>query len=212
VNTPRFLFADGAINVTGRSRLSHLVLKSANSISVSQNASLEDCILVSPKITITGQADVAGQLFADSLIVVDGEAHLSDMALVYLIGHRLNDEWTGVVRIDSRRTADACLVFHGNPSARDLTSGQTKQTGRIQIAPGGTVNGVIWAEGYLEMLGTLKGSAVVNLLYHYESPTLYLNWLIDAWLEQPENAQTHVLPLVFGQHPVLEFKKFGPGV
>jgi hypothetical protein len=209
VQQPQYLFAEGSITVKGKSHLRNLVLTSASSITVNGDTHLEDCILVSPMITLTDRAEVSGQLFADSLITVDQDAWFADMALVYLIGHRLNDEWTGLISVASTRTSDACFVFHGNSRALDATQ-QLKQTGRIHIAPVSSVNGIVWTEGYLEAFGSFRGSAVANLLYHYESPTLYLNWLVDAWLESPEKAK-RILPLMFGQDPVLEYKKIGPG-
>ena len=211
VRRPQCLFADGSITVTGQSHLQHQVLMSASSITVKQDAYLSDCILVAPCITLTDHVDVSGQLFADSLVVVEGEAKLSEMALVYLVGHPVNDEWTGMINIESNRTSEACLVFHGNMHTDANVSQQIKQTGRVRIAPTGTVNGIIWTEGYLEMLGTMNGSAAANLLYYYESPTLYLNWLVNASIGPERDNGKRVLPLIFGQRPVYEFKKIGPG-
>lgn len=205
---PQYLFADGSITVSGRSHLQNQVLVSASSITVKENTRLVDCILVSPMITVTDKAIVSGQLLADTLIVVDEDALLVDMTLAYLIGHQRNDEWTGTIKIESRQTSNACLVFHGNSRGDGFS--EPKQTGRIQIAPMSRLNGIVWTEGYLEAQGTFKGSAVANLLYHYDSPTLYLNWLVDAWLQPPDTIK-HVLPLVFGADHALEYAKIGPG-
>ena len=208
VRRPQCFFADGSITVTGQSHLQHQMLVSATSITVKEDACLSDCILVAPSITLTDQADVAGQLFADSLVVVEKAAKLSEMALVYLVGHLVTDEWTGTINIESNRTSEACLVFHGSSHAD--ASRQVKQTGRIRIAPASTVNGIIWTEGYLEMLGTMNGSAAANLLYYYESPTLYLNWLVNAAIGPARGSEQRVLPLMFGQRPIYEFKRIGP--
>ena len=197
--------------VTGQSHLQHQVLISATSITVKQDACLSDCILVAPSITLTDQTDVSGQLFADSLIIVDKAAKLSEMALVYLVGHPVNDEWAGTINIESDRTSEACFVFHGNTHADGKVSQQIKQTGRVRIAPTSTVNGIIWTEGYLEMLGTMNGSAAANLLYYYESPTLYLNWFVNASIGPARDNDQRVLPLIFGQRPIYEFKRIGPG-
>lgn len=212
VRQPQYLFADGSITVTGQSHVQHQVLRSASSITVKEGACLSDCILIAPSIAITDRADVSGQLFADSLVVVEGEAKLSDMALVYLVGHPVNDEWTGTINIESNRTSEACLVFHGNAHVDGMVSQQIKQTGRVRIARASKVNGIIWTEGYLEMLGTMNGSVAANLLYYYESPTLYLDWLVNASIGPARDNGQRVLPLIFGQRPVYEFKRVGPGV
>ena len=208
---PQYFFCGGELTVTGKSRLTQMVLKSSKSILVDGNARLTDCILISPSVTITDQAEVAGQVFADSAVAVEGQARLADMTLVYLIGKQKDDAIDGLVRIGSRRVSDACLVFHGGERAPLSSSKKAKPSGRIRIDPGSAVNGIVWSDGYLEMLGVLRGAAVASQLYYYDSPTLYLDWLVDGRLESTTEVSSWVVPLLFGQSRRLEFKKIGPG-
>jgi hypothetical protein len=211
IRQPQYYFSGSVITVTGRSRLRHLVLCSGRSIQIGQDANLSDCILVSPGITVADRSEVAGQLLADSAVFVKDQARLADMTLVYLLGQEKDNEITGLVQISSRRTAEACLIFNAAEMRTNSPSAHGKRTGRIQIDPGSTLDGIVWTNGYLDIRGSLRGSAVANLLYYYDAPTLYLNWLVDSDIDESEETGGRVLPLLFGHSKQYEFKKLGPG-
>ncbi len=82
-----------------------------------------------------------------------------------------------------------------------------KDKTKISISKNSNLNGIIWSEAYVELLGSVNGSIATNLFYFYDPPTKYLNWLINAELIYDRNIHKQVLPLVFADNYKFEIKE-----
>ncbi|MCA9173313.1 MAG: hypothetical protein KDB14_02375, partial [Planctomycetales bacterium] len=62
---------------------------------------------------------------------------------------------------------------------------------------GATVRGLIWNAGQTVLAGSVFGTVATTQFYQYASPTAYVNWLIDAYVDVIGRPDRFHLPLGF---------------
>ena len=146
-------------------------------------------------VVLEDTVQCAGQFFSQERVRVQDDATLSHPSVLYVAGAA--DVVGGGIEILDRSVVDGTVVHP------PLGSPPTRPRGRILIEPQARVRGAVYNAHETEMHGTVIGSLLTHQLYFYESPTHYVNWLLDAAVEVPGRPETYLLPLRFSHVPVL---------
>lgn len=195
------LFAGRTIFVRGEDTLRCLVLQ-ADRIRLSNSIVLRDCIMVANCVVLENTVSFSGQIVVRDSLQIEQEAALKQLCLVVLTGRTQDNRNHGIVDLTSRAECEAIFAY-----GRDRNeAGETQLTGLLRVAPGTIVRGLVWWEGLVELNGSFRGSAAVGLFSHVESPTTYLNWLVDADVRYLAVSRDMTLPFMFAHEPQLSVK------
>ncbi|WP_090603082.1 hypothetical protein [Parapedobacter koreensis] len=177
-NTPRLLYSRDSITIRGMPITGQVLLVADSLISVSADAVLDNVLLFAPHIRFADGFSGRLQAFArDSLVVGRGcaFAYPSVLGLVNIPKDSLIHEFQPMITIDSASVVNG-LVFSHFPGSEQLLA-------NIKLAKETTVNGQVYADGLLELRGTVKGITLCRRFTLQTPSSLYENFVLGGVMD-----------------------------
>ncbi|MCP4580524.1 MAG: hypothetical protein GY839_02820 [candidate division Zixibacteria bacterium] len=162
-------------------------------VQIEGNCYLKDLIiLVDNDVEIKGDAVYAAQLIAKSKVEITENATLSGNGVVVCLGEIADDErcvyLSGLKPCQGSILCDLENINANKPGHRNIMK-------TVDISPGSSFSGVIFNTGYSKVSGNISGNLSTGSFYMYDSPTVFINWLVDAAVESGDRLET--IPAVF---------------
>ena len=88
-------------------------------------------------------------------------------------------------------------VVNGSIIMMTKSSGLSSNRTKITIDKSSKIQGLIYSENNLELLGEVTGTVITYNFWYYKEPTEYLNWLINTKVNRQELDGWFLLPTVF---------------
>jgi hypothetical protein len=152
--------------------LSGRVLVLADSaIMVAANTKLDGVILMAPEIYFADGFVGSLQAFATYSIQV-GQGVRLVYPSVLSCRNQLKAGKPGGIKLASQARLEGSLLLHGDYPFRQASS--------IEIAPGATVEGFLYCDGYLQHRGQIEGICWIDQLRLYTGSGIYDNYLLDG--------------------------------
>lgn len=201
----RFVSA-GNITIRGDSRLlERIELIAAGKIFIVGQARIKDCILYAQEgIEISEHAQIEGQFFSPTEIIIKGDAVLEYPSLIYCSGKIENGSLRGLISLDDRSVLRGTSILAPLQPRENLHRNQM----RLVVAKNAKIAGAVYTSSNTELHGVVIGSVVTNKFYLFVPPTTYLNWLRDATVDRTKLPGRFRLPIVFSEKPKLDIIKW----
>ncbi len=192
------LMAGGSIRIHGDfSYHPWTVLYAHESIDI-QGGSWQHGLLACEKsLRITGPLHGSLQALSRDKIDVTGPAELS-WPSVLAVDTQNSDRQEPVLALDGDVFVCGSILIADRWSATEKTG-----RNRILIGNAATVHGVIYTPSWCEFHGRLYGCLVCAATWLYRSPTTYINWIADGYIDAGKLEQDFILPVGFDSLPVL---------
>lgn len=136
------------------------------------------------------------QVLSRRRIHVAPGAHLQFPSLLYVAGEG--------AAIGEGILVDSSAVVDGTVMHARLPEEPRSPRGLVTIKPHALVRGAVFNPHGTQHQGRIHGSLVTHRLYFYDSPTHYVNWLLDAEVDVSARPWPYLLPARFSERPVYE--------
>ena len=192
------LHSQDSIAIDGQTIQGHVLLVSDRSITVTASAMLDNVLLFAPAIRFAEGFRGRVQAFARDSLLVGRNCELrypSALGLINIPTDSVVYEFQPFVQIDSASVVNG-LVFSHYPGSEQLLA-------MIAIASGATIHGQVYADGLLELKGTVCGMTVCRRFSLQTPSSLYENFVLDGVMDY-----TGLSPL-YGGSPLLLTGRLG---
>ena len=191
IKGPGVLISDEALTINTALTINEQVQILCNhKIKIEGPAQIQDAIFFSPEnINVSTAYRFEGQLFSERSILIGQAVHLDypSIAMVY------TSRDTGSITIANGVEINGTVLYLSN---RD-TIVSSPSSGKIDIQPGATVNGIVCSDNYTTLSGQVNGAIITDRFYYYYSPTVYFNWIKDGIIDRNKLNDEYKLPLFF---------------
>lgn len=167
------IFSQGAINIGSEKIKGHCVIKSATKISVSNQAILEDVILIAPEIELQDGFSGTLQCYASRKMLVGKRSNLKYPSALCVLPTSSDSTGTILLGEDSKM-AGSIVSFAGTDKSRQSL---------VVINKGCKLYGQIFSEGYTQLQGKLVGNVQTGSFYLKTNSSIYDNTLLDAEID-----------------------------
>jgi len=154
------------INFSGNIRI-----YSAKEIEVDSTVTLNDIILIAPKIIFKGHFSGVVQAFASDSLVIEENCSFNYPSALVLLKDSIN-RGQPVLDIGSNNTIQGIILSQCQKKDINLTI--------IRIGRKTSVEGIIYCNGYLDLSGIIAGIVCTDNFIHKGSSTIFENYLINA--------------------------------
>lgn len=152
----------------------NVIIQSGKSIVVEKTATLENIIIIAPKVILKPEFKGQIQIFAADTVEVGERSQLdypSAISVSSNSGAYVN------LKSDSRVNGLITIVKEKDPKNQRV---DISKLNRLNIEKGVIVHGSIYNEGYIQLKGSILGNIVCQRFYLQTPITLYENYLYDA--------------------------------
>ena len=176
-DTVKVIQGHGVLELSGDSLSGHIHIVCDSLIVVDADAHLDNIVLTAPAIRFkTGFAGRVQAFGSDSVVAEDNCTFAYPSSLVLL-------KKTKVTYQPRLILGDNCLL-EGVALAYCDSTDQVKNY--AEIGTGSTVKGILYANGYLMMKGTVQGVTLVDYFLYRGASIIYENYLVDAQLDRAD--------------------------
>ncbi|MEM1003021.1 MAG: hypothetical protein AAGH46_10275 [Bacteroidota bacterium] len=167
--------------------IGNLIIVSAKEIVIEASATIEDILLVAPKVTVTNGFNGSFQALASHAIDIDEDVTLKYPSALIMCkqGLKKTDDSQGIM-IKDHSLVQGNVLF--------LSSGTTNYEAQIKIWSNAAVDGLVYCEENLELRGTINGLVVTNYFIIKENGSVYQNHLFNARIT-PKSLDEHFVGL-----------------
>lgn len=165
-----------SIPISIRERLmGNLIIASKDSIIVSNSASLDNVILVAPKVRFEAGFEGSVQVFAEKGVVLEENVILNYPSSIYLKDEDSDFRRNDTVKVEIKKDAHllgGILMTSTSPDFRNLI--------KLDIEDDASVVGLIYNQGETQLRGKIIGSIYTTRFYLNTKSSSYTNHLLDA--------------------------------
>lgn len=171
-------------------------------IVISKNCTLENILLFSTGAIIIeeGCSFKNVQLFSTDSIHIEG-AQFNYPSIICL---NVNDS---VVSKQNNMINIKNSVINGSILLMTKTAGLSNNRTKIKVDKESKVQGLVYSENNIELLGKVLGTVFAYNFWYYKEPTEYINWLINVKVDRTKLDKWFLLPTVFsnqGKYQILK--------
>ncbi|MBK1442019.1 hypothetical protein JHJ32_18620 [Parapedobacter sp. ISTM3] len=196
--SPYLLHSRDSLTIAGPPITGQVVLVADSAITVSADALLDNVLLFAPCIRFADGFKGRLQAFAQDSLIIGREcvfAYPSVLGLVNVPKDSLIHEFQPVIKIDSASVVNG-LVFSHFPGSEQLLA-------VIRLEKGTTINGQVYADGLLELKGTVNGVTLCRRFTLQTPSSLYENFVLGGVMDGTR------LPPHYGGSPLLNAGRKG---
>lgn len=168
------IFSENAIHIGGEKIKGHCIIKSARKISVSDEAILEDVILIAPEIELESGFTGVLQCYASSKILVGKRSNLKYPSALCVLPSTSNDSIGSIVLGEDSKMAGTIVAFTGT---------DRNSQSLVVIDKGCKLYGQVFCEGYTQLQGSVIGNIQTGSFYLRTTSSIYDNTLLDAEID-----------------------------
>lgn len=173
LKSTRMYFSEDEILLNNGKVSGNVIIKSDKEVIISADISLNEVIIVAPRISIMSGFTGSIQLVATEQISISENVELVYPSSVTLISSS-NSLITGeehTIDIGSNTTITGSLVYHNS---------QFQQRGGINIGLNSKINGLVYSNNYVELKGRMNGILQTKFFRLKTPSAVYTNHLLDA--------------------------------
>lgn len=198
---PWILSCSGDMTIQGGSQMgSYVELIAGGKIVVKDSVGMRRCILYAEKgIEIIDNAQLEGQLFSPVGIRLSDDVLLEYPSVICCSGYDENNMLKGEIVLKDRAKVKGAMILHSEDADWQGMRDETM----VYIGPAAKLVGSLYAQHSTELRGTVYGSVATGDFYLYVSPTTYINWLQDAYVDRSKLPDVFLMPLLFDDNPNL---------
>lgn len=195
------LSCSGDMTIRGGSRIGpYIELVADGRIVVTDSVCIRRGVLYAGKgMEISGKAQIEGQLFSPVGIRLSDDAALEYPSVIYCTGYDENNMMKGEIVLQDRAKVKGAMILCPEDADRQDMRDETMG----YIGPDAKLVGSLYAQHSTELRGTVYGSVATGEFYLYVSPTTYINWLQDAYVDRSKLPDVFLMPLLFDDNPDL---------
>ncbi|RMD91961.1 MAG: hypothetical protein D6813_06745 [Calditrichaeota bacterium] len=203
LSKPGIIFCKGNLNLYGSAKFVNPVqIIVQGKIEISDEVFFNNALIFSrQKIVLSGHVRGSLQLITPGDIILQENVQLQYPSVLFTSGRKVENRWTGSIKIKkgSRVTGTVILMEVIPDSFKQIS-----RAGQISVNSGAQVTGLIYSTNRATINGRVHGMVITNHFYLYETPTTYINWLKDAYINRKKLGSGFKLPLFFSNPPSLE--------
>ncbi|MEH6305264.1 hypothetical protein RYH73_06395 [Olivibacter sp. CPCC 100613] len=185
---PLILSSKDSISLENLNLKGALIVISEQAIYLPSTAQVEQVIFIAPKIKIAKDFKGMLQAFAQDSIHVEENVELHYPSALGLIEKRDENtvqEFTPEIVIDKNAKIHGVVFSVAAASGSDFMN-------RIRMEPGSEVHGELYADGMLELKGSVFGSAACQRFVLQTPSSLYDNFLLDARIDYTKRSRYYL--------------------
>ncbi|MFC2094554.1 hypothetical protein ACFLSH_02885 [Bacteroidota bacterium] len=202
-NIPVDIFAVGKV-IINKDTYSDVDLSiiAGSEVEIGKNVHLENVLIFSESaITISADSYFKNvQFFSRDKIIIRGSLFDYPSLICLNIDASDSSKLNNSLDISSSVINGAVLLM---TSSSGLSSNKTK----IKIDDKSKIQGVIYSENNLELLGEVQGSVYSYNFWFYKEPTEYTNWLVNIHVNRRDMSDWFLLPAALSESTKLEVLK-----
>ena len=183
--TGKHFKVDGNLIVNESSRIyGYGVIEVEGEVQLEGECYLKDLIILTNRdVQITGEAVYSGQLIANAKVEIAQNAWLDRNATIICLGD-IDDDERCVYLNSSELSRGTILCDLENINAN--RPGHRNIIKTIDTSPDCNFAGVIFNTGYSKVSGNISGNLSTGSFYIFDSPTVFINWLVDATVKSDD--------------------------
>lgn len=135
-----------------------------------------------------------GQFLTLGRVSVGEGVNLTYPSLIYSRGETLD---TPALQVLSGAQVEGMIILDAEPREENLLQSP------VVVAQGSRIRGALYSRLPVHMQGQIDGSVVVPGFQFFASPTVYVNWLVDATLDIQPRPDDFLIPIGFSDSPRL---------
>ncbi len=181
------LFTANDFNLQGVHLHGNIMIYARDSIIIGADSQLEDVLIFAPRIII--QSGFKGQLqaFASQQLIVEGQVRMEYPSVLGVLKSNSEDmEYR--LEVGENTFVSGLLFLHEKQFSR--------RQGMVAIAEGAIIEGQVFAEGWVELKGEVRGNLSCRK-FHLKTPSsVYSNHLLNATINRNRLPNYFASPLV----------------
>lgn len=202
-NIPVNIFAGGKVFIQ-KDTYSDIDISiiAGSEVKIGKNVHLENALIFSDSaITISADSYFKNvQLFSRNKIIIRGS--LFDYPSLIC----LNIDASDSAKLNNSLDISSSVV-NGTVLLMTSSSGLSSNKTKIKIDDKSKIQGVIYSENNLELLGEVHGSVYSYNFWFYKEPTEYINWLVNINVNRKDMSNWFLLPVALSESNRLEVLK-----
>ncbi len=177
-----FVYDENKIILT-ETYIGNIIIKSEDEVVITSSAKLTDVVVIAPKISIEEGFTGSASFIAEEKIVIAENVQLDYPSSLILINTKI-DESVAVPKGEEPIFIPDNSSVHGTVIYLDeriekMNNAMNLFT-HISIAPMGIVNGYVYCQGNIELMGTVTGAIYTNLFLSREFGSVFMNHIFNG--------------------------------
>lgn len=175
LDTTLFIYSDSRLSLSGKVIRGNVLIYSASQVELTAGTTIKDALIIAPCIVVGKGFSGSLQLFGTDSVIVEEDVTLTYPSAIVLVksDFRVTQPF---VRIGPRAKVSGQVVAF--QEVFDL-----KQT-LIEIQKDAVVEGQVYADGFMDLKGTVFGSVACNKFVLKTPSSIYENHLLNAVIDQ----------------------------
>lgn len=170
-------------------------------LTVQDHVYINHCILYAHQgINISDSCWIQAQLLSSGDIIVSGTAIIKYPSIIYSQGYVIHNAIQGRIAIQDQAVMMGTIILQPDTEIMKEKDDQTF----IEIGKQTKLVGIIYSSHFTTHKGVVYGSIATGGFYFYESPTHYLNNLINSITDRTKLPEIYRMPLLFSLKPRLD--------
>ncbi|SRX52245.1 hypothetical protein [Aequorivita sp. CIP111184] len=163
--------------------IGNIIIKSVTEVVVTNIAQLTDVVVIAPKITIEEGFAGSASFIAEERISLAENVQLDYPSSLILVNTK-NDENIPVQKGEEPIFIADNSIIEGTviylDERKEKTDNSMNSFTHVAIAPMGTVNGYVYCQGNVELMGTVIGAIYANRFLAREFGSVYINHIYNG--------------------------------
>lgn len=163
--------------------IGNIIIKSETEVVISSNAKLTDVVVIAPKITIEKGFAGSASFIAEERITLAENVKLDYPSSLIVVNIQdvenipVNKGEEPIFIADNSTIVGTVIYLD---EREEKTANRMNSFTHIAIAPMGTVNGYVYCQGNVELMGTVKGTIYADRFLAREFGSVYINHIYNG--------------------------------
>jgi cytoskeletal protein CcmA (bactofilin family) len=163
--------------------IGNIVIKSDTEVIITQDAKLTDVIVIAPKITLKKGFTGSAQFIAEEKITIGENVRLTYPSS-FIVLYDKDEEGKPVPKgkepifIADNSSIEGTVIYLDE--RKDKKDNRMNSVTNVSIAPQGTINGNVYCQGNVELMGTVVGAVFTNRFVAREFGSVYINHIYNG--------------------------------
>ncbi len=163
--------------------IGNIVIKSETEILITKEAQLTDVLVIAPKIAIEKGFNGSASFIAKEKIIIAEDVHLKYPSSLIIVNTDIDEnlpvpKGKEPIFIADKSTITGTVIYLDE--REEKMENRMNSFTHIAIGPMGTVNGYVYCQGNVELMGTVKGAIYADRFLAREFGSVYINHIYNG--------------------------------